>query len=384
MQYYVKQELTNAKSPELNGVAERALGVIQNAALAARIQAPIFFPHVELPPSETHWAEAVHWACEALNRTATTANPGSKSPYEMWHGKPAPASPHPFFRPGYCRWNRSLKSFPRCESSFCLGPGIDHPHDSLRMLTWANKVVKTKGRHLGGTTGHGSAADATAATGIAGAGRVPELGGASVQGGASELRETAESGGLDDYDSGPATRLPMLGRGTPHQPRVASLAGSVGNVGQGERGSVDGGNLPAPDAITAPSGDYLSSVRSESSIDGENPDDASSSDGNDPVTTMTRTAARQLESHLVGSGDGDQLGRTRAQTRALNRDAASLMSAFGPDEGGKRIHGLLTVQEVTCKPGELPKCLVRGAGPECWFVLVSKPDWDIFMWFVKP
>ena len=157
----------------------------------------------------------------------------------------------------------------------------------------------------------------------------------------------------------------------------------MGNVGQGERGSVDGGNLPAPDAVTAPSGDYLSSVRSESSVDGETPDDASSSDGNDPVTTMARTAARQLESHLVGPGDGNQLGRTRAQTRALNRNAASLMSLFGPDEGGKRIHGLLTVQKVTCKPGELPKCLVRGAGPECWFVIVSKPDWDIFLWFVK-
>ena len=146
----------------------------------------------------------------------------------------------------------------------------------------------------------------------------PELGGASEQGGASELGETAELGGLDDFDSGPATRLPMLGRGIPHQPRVASPAGSVGNGGQGERGSVDGVNMPAPDATTAPSGDYLSSVSSESSVDGENPVEASSSDENGPVTTMARTAARQLESHLVGPGDGEQLGRTRAQTRALN------------------------------------------------------------------
>ena len=67
----------------INGVAERALGVIQNAALAARIQARILFPHIELPPSQTLWPEAVHWASEALNRTATTSNPGSKSPYEM-------------------------------------------------------------------------------------------------------------------------------------------------------------------------------------------------------------------------------------------------------------------------------------------------------------
>ena len=79
---------------------------------------------------------------------------------------------------------------------------------------------------------------------------------------------------------------------------------------------------------------------------------------------MARTAARQLESHLVGPGNGEQLGRTRAQTRALNQDASSLVSVFGPDEGGKLIHGLLAVQEVTRKPGEWPKCLVREAGPE--------------------
>ena len=71
------------KSLELNGVAERALGIIQNAAFAARIQAPILFPHVVLPPSETLWAEEVHWAYEALNRTATKYNPGNKSPHEM-------------------------------------------------------------------------------------------------------------------------------------------------------------------------------------------------------------------------------------------------------------------------------------------------------------
>ena len=41
-QFCMKREFTNAKSPELKGVAERALGIIQNAALAARIQAPSF------------------------------------------------------------------------------------------------------------------------------------------------------------------------------------------------------------------------------------------------------------------------------------------------------------------------------------------------------
>ena len=99
-------------------------------------------------------------------------------------------------------------------------------------------------------------------------------------------------------------------------------------------------------------------------VDGENPDEASSLDENGSLTKMARTAARQLESHLIGPGDGEQLGRTRAQTRALNQDASSLVSVFGPGEGGKLIHGLLAVQEITRKPGELPKCLVREAGPE--------------------
>ena len=351
-QYCVKQEFTNAKSPELNGVAERALGIIQNAALAARIQAPILFPHVELPTSEALWAEAVHLACEALNRTASTSNTDSKSPYEMWHGKAAPASPHPFLRPGYCRWNLPSKSFPRFDSSFYLGPGIDHPRGSLRMLTRANQVVETWDVTWEAPT-------------------IMEVPPVQLQQLASpelaeaiELGGTSEPRGLDDFDSDPATRLPMLGRGIPHQPQVASPVGSVGNGGQSERGFVEGVNMPAPDATTAPSGNYLSSVSSESSVDGENLGDASSSDENGPVTTMTRTAAHQLESHLVGPGDKEQLGRTRSQTQALNQDVASLVSVFGSDEGRKLIHGLLAVREVIRKPGELPKCLVGEAGPE--------------------
>ena len=79
---------------------------------------------------------------------------------------------------------------------------------------------------------------------------------------------------------------------------------------------------------------------------------------------MARTAARQLESNLLGSGVDGELGRTRAQTRALNQEVAALVSMFVSDQGGKLIHGLLAVQEVTRKPGGLPKCLVREAGPE--------------------
>ena len=126
-QHFIKQEFTNANSLKQNGVVERALGIIQNAGLAAYIQAPIIFPHVQLPPTNSLRAEAVHWACDALNHTATTANPGNKSQHEMWHGTAAPALPHPFQRPAYCRWKRLSKSCPRAESFFLPRAGHRPP-----------------------------------------------------------------------------------------------------------------------------------------------------------------------------------------------------------------------------------------------------------------
>ena len=43
----IKQEFTPAYSPQYNGVAERELGLIEEAAMAARIQAKVLFGHVQ-------------------------------------------------------------------------------------------------------------------------------------------------------------------------------------------------------------------------------------------------------------------------------------------------------------------------------------------------
>ena len=126
----IKQEFTSAHSPEFNGVAERGLGIITAAALAARIQATQLFHHIRLPPTEPLWAEAMHWACDALNHTATTANRDNVSPFEMWHGKAEPVAPYPFLKPGYCRWKRPNKSLPKAEACFYLGPA-DKPSERL-------------------------------------------------------------------------------------------------------------------------------------------------------------------------------------------------------------------------------------------------------------
>ena len=85
----IKQEVNPADSPKYNGVAERALGLINDVAVAVRIQATELYPNTPNYPSL--WAEAAPWACHALNCTVTTANPGDKLPYEMWCGSPPPA-----------------------------------------------------------------------------------------------------------------------------------------------------------------------------------------------------------------------------------------------------------------------------------------------------
>ena len=110
----IKQEFTPADSPKYNGVAERALGLINDAAVAARIQATELYPNAPNYPSL--WAEAVSWACHALNCTATTANPEDKSPYEMWYGSPPPGGAvWPFLKPAVCRVKRANKSLPKAQ-----------------------------------------------------------------------------------------------------------------------------------------------------------------------------------------------------------------------------------------------------------------------------
>ena len=66
------REITNAIGPGNNDVAERAHGLIHNAALVAWIQPLILYPHMELTPSETLGPETVHCAYKTINDTATS------------------------------------------------------------------------------------------------------------------------------------------------------------------------------------------------------------------------------------------------------------------------------------------------------------------------
>ena len=50
---------------QFNGVAERALGLIETAAMAGRIQAREFLPGTQLSATASLWAKESHWACVA-------------------------------------------------------------------------------------------------------------------------------------------------------------------------------------------------------------------------------------------------------------------------------------------------------------------------------
>ena len=96
----IKQAFTSSDRSTYNGVAERALALINGTALTTRIQARVLYPGVPAYPSL--WAKAVSWAYHVLNLTATTAKSGDKFPYEMWYGLPSP--------PGRCGCSSSQSS----------------------------------------------------------------------------------------------------------------------------------------------------------------------------------------------------------------------------------------------------------------------------------
>ena len=86
----IKQEFTLADKPQLNGVADRGLTLIDKLTKACAFQARVSFKVVPFPTTVPLWPEAHNHACDVFNRTATSSNPGCKSPYEMWYGEKPP------------------------------------------------------------------------------------------------------------------------------------------------------------------------------------------------------------------------------------------------------------------------------------------------------
>ena len=103
------------------------------------------FPGAQTPATASLRAKASHSVCDALNRTATTANPESKSPYATWHGSHPPlVVVLPLLKPGYCKVSRESKSQANAHECFYLGPAPNYPRDSVRVLTKHRAVLITR------------------------------------------------------------------------------------------------------------------------------------------------------------------------------------------------------------------------------------------------
>ena len=347
----IKQEFTPAQSPQFNGVAERGLGIIEAAAMAARIQAKTIFSHVQLPGTERLWAEAMHWACEALNHTACTANPNNKSPNEMWFGTASPARPYPFLKPAYCRWNRPSKLLPKAESCFYLGPPRDHPRDSLRVLTRGGDVIETRDVTWEAMPSQTVLPRKTR----------------------SQEELTGAGGGKEISDGEPAEVWPLGGRGIPHvrlPPPAENDDGQLAEVKASATPPVEEAEEAAESASESESSppDASSHNSHPEPPDDVDDDSASSSDGAtsdcDGMPMKYRRAMRQLETYMTGPHDDEERreGRTRAQNRALSQQQATgLLSVLGSITGNDVIHALIATLE---EQSEVPLGPVQDAGPE--------------------
>ena len=129
----IKQEFTTPDTPQYNGVAERGLALIEMCQQAARIQAATLYPTGDVPKTESLWAEASSWACDAMKRAATSANPERKSPHELWHETVAPLRLLPFLKPGFYHHQRVQKHLPKTLPCFYLGPARNGPRDAMRV-----------------------------------------------------------------------------------------------------------------------------------------------------------------------------------------------------------------------------------------------------------
>lgn len=137
----IKREFTSANTPQLNGVAERGLTLIEKLAKASTFQAKSSFVGMGLPSTDRLWAEAHHFACNNLNQTATTSNKNMKSPWEMWHGKPPPPTLVQWLQPCFFKTTRKNKTDAQAEPGFYLGPADNHPLGAYRILSKATNSV---------------------------------------------------------------------------------------------------------------------------------------------------------------------------------------------------------------------------------------------------
>ena len=79
-----------------------------------------------------------------LNKSSSTANPGKRTPHELFYGVVPKLRMLPFLRPGYCRVRRNNKAEPKAEQCFYLSRGTRRPAYSLKVIMSSGAITYTR------------------------------------------------------------------------------------------------------------------------------------------------------------------------------------------------------------------------------------------------
>ena len=125
-------EHTPPDTPQYNGAAEPALGLLREKAITLMEEVHDVLNVLR----EKLWAQAMLYACDVTNRSVTTSTDGGKSPYELCFGK-FPAADHlrPFGAVGYARRSvREHKMAPKREKCVFMGIPRNLPTSTVSVL----------------------------------------------------------------------------------------------------------------------------------------------------------------------------------------------------------------------------------------------------------
>ena len=135
----IKHEKTPPYSPQYNGVAERALGILRDKTVA-------LLRSLIAGNTNRLWAEAMRYACDMSNMCVTASLDQGVTPHELWYGdKPSLSGIIPFGTVGYMRHhNPPNKLAPRGNKCILLGTAMDRPAHTYRVrdLTTGSVVLR--------------------------------------------------------------------------------------------------------------------------------------------------------------------------------------------------------------------------------------------------
>ena len=148
-----RRKLTAPYTPQQNGLVESRLSRAIKAGHAGRIEGNRLFPDVHLeilkgvrdPDSSSLWMESVLWASEGFNRSATTANSGMLSSYEVFFGSRLPMPVLPFCKPAYHRVPQKGKLDRQARPCYFFSFYYNHGSDCLKTMdAEAGRIVHSR------------------------------------------------------------------------------------------------------------------------------------------------------------------------------------------------------------------------------------------------